>query len=188
MLENAVARRYAQAFFAIAQEKNELDKLEEELRFVIETINSNPELKMILDHQLVAPEEKKEILSNIFSQELSEITLNFLAVIAEKYRAPYIEEIYKQFVGFANEAKNIAEAYIKSAQPLGDKDLAAIQEKLSKATCKNIKLINEVDPNLIGGVVVRIGDKVMDGSILRRLDLLKEKLMQISVKEIGVRN
>lgn len=66
MLENAVARRYAQAFFAIAQEKNELDKLEEELRFVIETINSNPELKMVLDHQLVAPEEKKKYLAIFF--------------------------------------------------------------------------------------------------------------------------
>lgn len=188
MLENAVARRYAQAFFAIAQENKEIDKYEEELKFVVDAIKSNPELESILAHQLVAPENKKDVIKNIFSSEISEITVNFLSVVADKYRAPYIEEIYNQFVAYANEAKNIADAYIKSAQPLSEADIAAVQQNLSKATGKNIRLVNDVDPNLIGGVVVRIGDKVMDGSVVRRLDVLKENLMQISVKEIGVRN
>ncbi|MCL5935206.1 MAG: F0F1 ATP synthase subunit delta, partial [Firmicutes bacterium] len=61
-------------------------------------------------------------------------------------------------------------------------------QNLVKVTGKNIRLSNEVDPNLIGGVVVRIGDKVIDGSLYRRLGRLKENLMQIQVKEIGVRN
>ncbi len=187
MLENAVARRYAQAFFAIAQE-NDMDKLEEELKYVVDALDSNPEFKMVMDHQLVSPEDKKELVNSIFSKEISEITVNFLNVVIEKYRAAYIKDIYTEFVNYVNQTKNIADAYIKSAQPLNEEDMNLVKENLGKATGKNIRLFNDVDPNLVGGVVVRIGDKVMDGSVTRRLDVLKEQLMQISVKEIGVRN
>lgn len=188
MIENAVARRYAQAFFAIAREKNLIDQLEQELQQVVEAIGSNSELKILMNHQLVAPQDKKDLVEKVFSGSVSDITINFLDFVIDKYRITYLQEIYEAFVGYANEARNIADAQVRSAAALSDAEIKAIEENLVKATGKNIRLSNEVDPNLIGGVVVRIGDKVIDGSLFRRLGRLKETLMQIQVKEIGVRN
>ncbi|MFZ5641406.1 MAG: F0F1 ATP synthase subunit delta [Bacillota bacterium] len=188
MIENAVARRYAQAFFAIAREKNQLDQLEKELQQVVETINSNSELKILMNHQLVDPRDKKAMVNEVFSGALSETTVNFLNFVIDKYRITYLQEIYEAFVVYANEARNIADAQVRSAAALSDEDLKALEQRLVKVTGKNIRLSNEVDPSLIGGVVVRIGDKVIDGSLFRRLGRLKENLMQIQVKEIGVRN
>ncbi len=188
MLENAVARRYAQAFFAIAREKDLVDKLESELEIVVSAINGTDELKKVMDHQLVSPEEKKAIIEKIFSQEVSELTVNLLDVVIEKYRATYIPAIYDEFVTYANELRNMADAQVKTAVELSDADLEAIKTKLSAATGKTIRLQSDVDPSLIGGVMVRIGDKVIDGSIASKLTKLKDNLLQIEVKEIGVRN
>ncbi len=188
MLENAVARRYAQAFFAIAQEKDLVDKLEEELKTVVETIEENRELKLVVYHQLISPEEKKAIMEKVFSQEISEITVNFLGIVIDKYRAPYIPAIYEEFVTYANESRNMADAQVKTSSKLSDDDLEMIKGKLAAVTGKTIRLQPEVDPGLIGGVVVRIGDKIIDGSIAGRLAKLKETLLQTEVKEIGVRN
>ena len=188
MIENAVARRYAQAFFAIAQEKNLLDQLEQELNDVVETINSSSELKILMNHQLVDLKDKKDIIDKVFTGKISEVTLNLLHYTIDKYRISYLPEICQAYVVYANEARNVADAEVRSATALTDGDIKALEQKLIAATGKNIRLANQVDPGLIGGVVVRIGDKVIDGSVFRRLGRLKENLMKIQVKEIGVRN
>ncbi len=188
MLEKAVARRYAQAFFAIAREKNLVDKLEAELKTVVDTINDNLELKRVMDHQLVSPEEKKAIIDKVLAQEISEITINFLSIVIEKYRATYIPAIYEEFVNYANESRNMVDAQVKSAVELTDADLSTIKAKLAAVTGKTVRVQAVVDPGLLGGVTVRIGDKVIDGSLAARLNKLKDNLLQIEVKEIGVRN
>ena len=188
MLENAVARRYAQAFFTIAQENNLVDKLEAELKIVVDAINDSVELKKVMDHQLVSPVEKKAIIDKVFSQEISETAINFLDVVIDKYRATYIMAVYDEFVLYANESRNMADAQVKAAVELTDADLENLKANLAAATGKTIRLQPQVDPGLIGGVMVRIGDKVIDGSIAAKLERLKENLLQIEVKEIGVRN
>lgn len=188
MLENAVSRRYAQAFFALAQETSNVDKLETELQTVIQAINENQELKKVMEHQLVSPDEKKAIVNAIFAQEISEVTLNFLDIVIDKYRAAYIPGIYEEFVAYANTTRNMIDARVKSAVELSDADLETIKGKLAAATGKTVRLQSELDPSLIGGVVVRIGDRVVDGSLTGRLEKLKEDLLKFEVKEIGVRN
>lgn len=188
MLENAVARRYAQAFFAIAKGNNSIDKFELELKSIVDTINSNIELKKVINHQLVTPEEKKAIINAIFSEQISEITLNFINVIVDKYRATYIPAVYDEFVTYANQARNMTDAEVRTAAELSASDIENIKDNLAKVTGKIVRLKAKVDPDLIGGAVVRIGDKVIDGSLAGKLQKLKENLLQIEVKEIGVRN
>lgn len=186
MLENAVARRYAQAFFTIAKEQKLIDKLENELKDVIEIIDGNIELKRVMDHQLVSPEEKKAILNQVVSGEISEITVNFLNVVIEKYRATYIPAIYDEFVKYANESRNMVDAEVQAAVALSDPVVENIRSKLAALTGKTVRLQTKTDPGLIGGVTVRIGDQVIDGSLATRLARLKENLLRIEVKEIGV--
>lgn len=188
MLENAVSRRYAQAFFALAQETNNVDKLESELQIVVNAINDNDELKKVMEHQLVSPDEKKAIINAVFAQDVSETTMNFLDVVIDKYRASYIPGVYEEFVAYANATRNMIDALVKSAVELTDSDLETIKGKLAAATGKTVRLQSELDPSLIGGVVVRIGDRVVDGSLAGRLAKLKDNLLKFEVKEIGVRN
>lgn len=188
MLENAVARRYAQAFFAIAQEKNMVDNLEAELKAVVDVINENEDMKRLIEHQLVSPEEKKAVINKVFSEEVSELTVNFLNVITEKYRAAYIPAIYEEFVSYANESRNMVDAEVKAPVALSDADLENLKDKLAAATGMSVRIHSKVDPSLIGGVMVRIGDKVIDGSLSGKLDRLKDVLLKTEVKEIGVRN
>ena len=179
MLENAIARRYAQAFFAIAQEKNQVDKFEEELTLIMESINSNADLAKFINHQLVKPEAKKDTLQKLFADKISDTTLNLLELLVDKHREVLISEIAKEFLVYANAARNIQEAEITSAMELKDKDLEEIKKKLAECTGKNIRLVTKVNADLIGGVVVRIGDKIIDSSALSRLQGLKSRLKQI---------
>lgn len=182
MLENAVSRRYAQAFFALAQETGNIDKFESELQAVVEAINETGELKKVMEHQLVSPDEKKAIINAVFAQEISETTMNFLDIVIDKYRATYIPGIYEEFVAYANHTRNMIDARVKSAVELTDSDLDTIKSKLADMTGKTVRVQSELDPSLIGGVVVRIGDKVVDGSLAGRLAKLKENLLQFEVK------
>jgi len=187
MIENAVSRRYAQAFFALAQETKTIDKLESELKIVVNAINENEELKKVMEHQLVSPDEKKAIINAVFTQDISEMTMNFLDVVIDN-RATYISGIYEEFVAYANATRNMIDAQVKSAVELTNSDLETIKGKLAAATGKTVRLQSELDPSLIGGVVVRIGDRVVDGSLAGRLAKLKDNLLKFEVKEIGVRN
>jgi len=178
MLENAIARRYANAFFAIAKEQNALDTFEKELETVVNTIEANADLKRVMDDQLLAAEVKKDVVAKVFEGNVSPLTVDFLKVVLDKRREAYLKDMFNAFVTYANEARNIFDAEVTSAQPLAEADIETIKAKLSKMTGKNIRLKTAVNPDLIGGITVRIGDKVIDGSVTRRLSVLKEVLTQ----------
>lgn len=178
MLNNAIARRYAHAFFSIAQEKNQLDKMEEELALIKGAINTNNDLKGFIEHELVEPQAKKQTVEKLFSGKVSDITLNFLELLIDKHREALIEDIYDEFVNYANEARNILDAEVTSAFELKKDEIKEIESKLASCTGKKIRLVAKADSDLIGGVVVRIGDKIFDSSVLSRLQGLKSKLKQ----------
>ncbi|NPV26701.1 MAG: F0F1 ATP synthase subunit delta [Firmicutes bacterium] len=184
MLNESVARRYAAAFFAIAQERNELGRLEHELELVVGTLKSDPQLVRLFTHKLISPSDKKAMLKELFAGQVSPITMNFLNLLIDKKREGHLENILKQFVEMANEARNITDASVVSAIELSYEDQKDLQERLSKLTGKNIRLKTSVDPKLIGGIVIRVGDRVLDGSLIKRLHVLKNNLMKAQLKSV----
>lgn len=178
MLENAIARRYASAFFAIAQEQGKLNEFEGELEKVINAVEANEDLRKVLANQLLEATVKKDIVDQVFTGMVSPITVDFLKVILDKRREAFLKDIYNAFVVSANEARNVRDAEVTAAKELTVADLAAIKAKLTTLTGKEIRLTSKVDPSLMGGLVVRLGDKVIDGSVTKRLELLKEALLQ----------
>ncbi|MFZ3171003.1 MAG: F0F1 ATP synthase subunit delta [Carboxydocellales bacterium] len=178
MLENAIARRYASAFFTIAQEQGKLNEYEGELEKVINAVEANEDLRKVLTNQLLEAAVKKDIVDQIFTGMVSPITVDFLKVIMDKRREAFLKDIYNAFVVSANEARNVRDAEVTAAKELTVADLAAIKAKLTTLTGKEIRLTSKVDPSLMGGLVVRLGDKVIDGSVTKRLELLKEALLQ----------
>lgn len=178
MLENAIARRYASAFFNLAQERNALDQFEAELQTVVDVIAANAELKAVIDDQLMAADLKKGIIEDVFAGQVSNVTIDFVKVVMDKRRENYLADMYTSFVNLANSARNIQDAEVTAAHPLTDAEMEGLQVQLAKLTGKTIRLKTTVKPEIVGGIIVRIGDQVIDGSVTRRLEILKETLTQ----------
>ncbi|WP_371372245.1 ATP synthase F1 subunit delta [Sporomusa aerivorans] len=177
MLTSQLALKYAQAIYEIATEKAMLDKVEQELKLVEDTIAGHEELATLIYHPLVPAEAKKETISQIFAEELDVFVRNFILLLIDKRREPALPAIIREYIRLANEARNIAEAEIFTAKELSQEQLTALAAKLSEVTGKNIVLKATIDQELLGGVVVKIGDKLIDGSVARQLKALKAALL-----------
>jgi len=180
MLKGAVGSRYAQALFDIAMQQNKLDQLEKELLAVKKVVADSRELQKVLYHPQVTPEEKKKVVKGIFKDKISKITANFLNLLIDHRREIYLEDIVSFFVNLSNRARNLVEVYAISAIELNNEEKKKLQDVMVKIARKKVQTYYAVDPNLLGGVVVRIGDRVIDGSIRTKLVNLREYLRQTS--------
>lgn len=176
-----VSKTYAEALFEVALEENKVDLFLEELDFVVGAFKMHPEFFTLFKSPQINIVEKKEMIAEAFKGKLSDEISNFLKIILDKNRGYYIEQIKNQYENMLNKHKGIIKAIATTAIPLNDEDSLKLKEKLEKLTGKNIKLTNKIDESLLGGVLVRIGDKVIDGTIKGRLDEVKESLSQIIV-------
>ncbi|WP_366923710.1 F0F1 ATP synthase subunit delta [Metallumcola ferriviriculae] len=179
MIDRTIARRYAQALFAIARESDKIKQFEDELTLVVDTIQASPELEQVLEHQLIEPEAKKELLEKVFRSQVSQEILNFVKLVCDKRRERYLSQMLREYIAFADEARNVLAATVRTAKELTPEHYQGIKEKLSKMTGKEIRLETKVDPELIAGVVVKIGDRVYDGSVANRLSDLKTHLTKV---------
>lgn len=177
MLTNQLALKYAQAIFEIASEKTMLDVVEKQLKLVEDTIAGHEELTTLMYHPLVPAAAKKDTISRVFAGELDGFVQNFLLLLVDKRREPALPAIIREYIRLANEARNIAEAEVFTAKELSAEQIEALAAKLSKVTGKNIVLKTTLDQALLGGVVVKIGDKLIDGSVARQLKVLKAALV-----------
>jgi F-type H+-transporting ATPase subunit delta len=186
MLTSQLAIRYAQAIYEIAAENQALDAVEQELLLVQQTLKDVEELSTLLYHPQVPVEAKKETLMKVFGEQLTDYVRNFLLLLIDKRRETALSAIIKEYRQLANQARNIAEAEVTTAIPLGDGQRQTLSAKLSAVTGKNVVLRTRVDEDILGGVIVKIGDKLIDGSVLRQLQSLKDALLKTEVKKIGV--
>jgi F-type H+-transporting ATPase subunit delta len=188
MLANQLALKYAQAVFELAEEQNMLDETQKQLTMVEETISGHDELATLLYHPRVPAEAKKETISKLFDTEIADFVYKFLLLLVDKRREPLLPSIVREFVKLANQARNIDEAEVTTAVPLSEDQQAALAAKLSAVTGKKMILKTAVDKKLLGGVVVKIGDKLLDGSVARQLQVLQNALLKTEVTKIGVTN
>lgn len=176
-----VARTYANALFEVALEEEKYDAVGQELLFILKCLKEEPKLYDILKSPLVVLKEKKEILNSVFGKNVNQEILNFLYIIVDKKREKYIESIIEEYMALTNEAKNIVEAVAITAVPLKNEMMLKLQETLSKSLGKNVQLKNEIDTEIMGGVLVKVGDKIMDGTIKSRLGEIHKQMSQILV-------
>ncbi|MCD5413502.1 MAG: F0F1 ATP synthase subunit delta [Clostridiales bacterium] len=176
-----VANRYAMALFEVASENNTIESVQKDLRFIVDSLDENPKLEELFRSPLIKDKEIKQIMQECFVSSIESKVLNFLFVLVDKRRQNYIRRIANQFKILVDKANNVAEATAVTAEPMRDEDLVLLKEKLSKATKKNVSLINKVDTEVLGGILIKMGDKEIDGTVKRRLGELKEQLTKIIV-------
>jgi len=186
MLGNQLATKYAQAVFELAVEGKILDQVELELKLIESTIAEYSDLSTLIYHPRVLGQAKKETLSKIFGQDISDVILKFLMLLVDKRRESILPAIIREYVQLANEARNIVEAQVTVAMPLDKDQQTALITKLGLVTGKTIILKTQIDKAIIGGVIVQIGDQLIDGSIIRQLQMLKKTLLNTEVTGIGV--
>lgn len=180
-MEKLVAKTYATALFEVAIESNQLDQIGNELEYIDRTFTQYPEFYELYKTPQISSDEKKQIIAKVFQQEISPEVMNFLKIILDKRRTRVFEDITKEYQRLANAHNNIVEAVAITAVPMPDADKLALETKLSEITGKFVRLENKIDDSIIGGILVRIGDKVIDGTIQSRLNVLQESLAKIIV-------
>ncbi len=186
MITSQLALRYAEALYELAAEKQALDGVEKELGIVEETLAAHEELATLIYHPQMPLTAKKETIERVFGPQVSDYVRNFLLLLVDKRRETALPAIIKEYKVLANKARNIAEAEVTTARPLAEGDKQALAAKLSTVTGKKVVLSTRVDDRIVGGVVVKIGDKLIDGSVVRQLEALRAALLKTEVSKIGV--
>lgn len=172
-----MGRRYAQALFEIANEKDKLDIIEEDLKAVSDVFEQEKDLQKILYHPQVTAGVKKEIINNIFEGKISDEVKNFLNLLIDKHREAYLDEVVSEFIKITNTARNIVDAEVISAIELDEGYKKEVAKVLNRLAGKDVKPKYKVDSSLLGGMVIRIGDKVIDGSVKNNLRTLRQHLV-----------
>ncbi|KOP71825.1 F0F1 ATP synthase subunit delta [Cytobacillus solani] len=177
MTGSIVAKRYALALFQLANEHQLLDQMEEELRAVKKVMNETSELQAVLKSPKLSIEKKKEILKDAFAS-VNTFVLNTLMLLIERHREDEISDVADHFVNMANDARGIAEAKVYSIRPLTDAEREALSSSFAeKVGKKSLRIDNIVDTNLLGGIKLRIGNRIFDGSLRGKLDRLERQLL-----------
>lgn len=177
MSNSAVAKRYALALFQLSKEHQLLDKTEAELRVVKEVVSNTSDLTALLKSPKLSNEKKKEILTGAFSS-VSPFVLNTVKILIDRHREDNIGEMADYFIELANEEKGIAEAQVYSTRPLTDAERDAISSVFAAKVGKKALVIdNIIDSNLLGGVKLRIGNRIFDGSLQGKLERLQRQLL-----------
>ncbi|WP_019153959.1 F0F1 ATP synthase subunit delta [Robertmurraya massiliosenegalensis] len=177
MSSSSVAKRYATALFQLSKEHQLLDQMEAELRVVKEVVVENADLQAVLKSPKLPIEKKKEILNGAFSK-LNTFVLNTLMLLVERHREDDIAQVADEFIQLANEQRGIAEATVYTTRPLTDSERASLSLTFAKKVGKSsLNITNMVDSNLLGGVKIRIGNRIFDGSLSGKLERLERKLL-----------
>ncbi|MGI6092380.1 MAG: F0F1 ATP synthase subunit delta [Veillonellaceae bacterium] len=177
MLNDQLAIKYAQALYELAGEKEALPQAEQQLTELEQVLATNAELATFLYHPQVEAQAKKEVLAAVFDGELAEFVHNFLLLVIDKRRETILPAIFREFKRILNEARNIIEAEVTTAFPLSDAEHNSLAQKLGTVTGKTVILNTKIDSSILGGVIVKIGDKLIDGSVARQLKTLKTALI-----------
>ncbi len=177
MIEGRIVRRYATALFNAARNSNAIDRVESDLGLVSYTFESMPSFMEAMRSPLVARDTKKRILREVFGGKIDEVTLSFLDLLVEKRREDVALQTEPIYIALADESRGIVKCEVTTAVPLTKSEEAALAKKLSATTGKTAQLSVTIDPKIIAGLLVRIGDTVIDGSVQGQLEALREKLM-----------
>ena len=178
-----ISKTYGEAIFELAVSENRVDALTEEIQTVLQVMEDNPEFSEIMKHPKIIKEEKLQIIETVFKGRVSDELTGFIRLIVEKDRYSQVGEIMQYFLDEVKRLKGIGVAYVTSALPLRDEQRKQVEAKLLETTSfREMEMHYQEDQALIGGMVIRIGDRVADSSIRTKLSHLEQQLLKIQLQ------
>jgi len=180
-VDSRVVKRYAGAIFELAQKHGDLDQTFAGLQGVRDAFKSNPQLMVTLLHPRVSQVKKEDILRRLFGNQFKREVLHLLLLMVRKDRTAQIPYIAAEFDRLLQLHRKEADGEVISAVPLSDAQTSLLVQQLHDITGFKVNLQKKVDPSLLGGLVVRVGDHMINSSVANKLNLLKERFKQVKV-------
>jgi F-type H+-transporting ATPase subunit delta len=172
-------RGYARAMFSVAEAEDALDEVEDELFRFARSLENQHELRDALTDPRLPAERKRAVLAELLGERAHPVTLNLLGFVIDQGRARDLGAIVDELAALAAEQRQSAVAEVRTAVPLDAAHRDRLAEALERATGRKVELKVVVDPAVVGGVVAKVGDQVIDGSVRRRLELARERLSEV---------
>jgi F-type H+-transporting ATPase subunit delta len=173
-----ISYRYANSLMLLAEEKNILQKISDDADLLFNTLSASKELRAVLKSPVVKSTDKKSLLEKIFKSKINTETDSFINFVVEKNREDILFDIFKEFLVLVDKKNGVVKAKVVSAVELNDQLKMKMVEDLEKKTNKKISANYKVDPDMIGGFIVRIEDTVYDASVKHQLNLLRKSFSQ----------
>jgi F-type H+-transporting ATPase subunit delta len=177
MKNTRVARRYAHALISSSTSDTSVDTLSRDLDLIGGTLAASRELRLLVASPVVKPEKKGAIFAALFGKSIGKETQAFLDLLIEKQREEHLPAIITEFNALCDLRRGIVNVHVVSAADLPSAQKQSLQKELGRITGKHVRLSTAVDAALRGGLVVRVGDTVLDASIRRQLEILRERFL-----------
>lgn len=177
-----ISKTYGDALFSLAVEEDKVDVLLEEIEQLQNILRENQDFDRLMEHPKINKEEKLSVAQTVFKGRISDELLGFLTIIISKDRYQDMDEILSYFIDEVKRYKGIGIATVTTAVPLKEGQCEKIEQKLLDTTeYKTMEMHYQTDASLIGGMVIRIGDRVVDSSISTKLNELQRELLQVQI-------
>jgi F-type H+-transporting ATPase subunit delta len=186
MLTHPAAKEYARALLELAAEQNSVDTVQEQLMAVVQACHDNDSLGKIFYHPQVPVWTKRDAVLKLFNPVVADFVGKFLLLLIDKRREPLLPFISEEYERLADKGRNICKVEVTTALPLDESQKQSLLVKLNRLTGSNVELQTTIDKRLIGGAVLKIGDRRVDGSVFSHLEQLKTVLLTQEATEIGV--
>ena len=177
MAELTVDRVYGEALYQVAAENDKTDVILEEGLAICDIMKDEPDLERLLVNPTIAASIKKDILTNVFDGKVSDEILNLLCILVDRGRARHYEKIMKAYRLLYEKEEGYSYGTIYSAVPLKEEQLKKFEEQTGNLIKENVKLENEIDASIIGGIKILIDGKVIDATLRKRLDDLGSSIL-----------
>lgn len=185
MLKGAIARRYAQAIFDIAHRQNTIDRTLDDVR-EIARLFAHRKLAYLLREPKIPAQRKETAIRQALASRVLPTSLNLALLVVQRELVDAMPNIASELEQLVLEYKNQAKAEVTTAKQMDDAQLAEVKQALERRTGKTILISTKVQPDILGGVVARVGDQVIDGSIRTRLSMLRQQLLKGVASDSGV--
>nr|WP_300006060.1 F0F1 ATP synthase subunit delta [Tissierella sp.] len=176
-----VGKRYASSLFDVAVDLKKIDDFHSQLEFIKNIFNSESKLITILEHPRISRGEKKTLVEDIFKKNISQEILNFLFIIIDKRREDSLMDIIKEYNNFFKEYKGILDVEAVTAVPMEEEKQQRLKLVLKGKFHKEINLSNRVDPSIIGGVLLKLDEKLIDSTLKHELKEMESMINGISL-------
>ena len=176
MSDLTTARRYAQALHAEAEAQGQIERVDADIRTIRETLEASRELARLFESPVIPREKKQNVVRALFDAHLAPLTMRFLKLLISNQREDLFPSVVQAYQALRDRQLGVVEATARVAFAPSEQDLKDLETAVTRMTGKRVRLRVQQDPGLIGGVVIRVGDTVYDGSVRHQLERMREQL------------
>ena len=177
---------YGDALFELSLKENKVDEVYEEVQGILTVLKENPDLIRMMTHPHINKDEKLQVVETVFKGKISDEIIGLMRMVVEKDHFGQMEAIFEFFVAKVKEYKNIGVAYVTTPMELSESKKEQVEKRLLETTSYvSFEMHYDTDPSLIGGMVVRIGDRVVDSSIRTKLYNLSKEMSNAQLPAVG---